>query len=457
MEKAKIKRKIAWKIATVALALALIASLFFSSFETYEAAQATASPSMPTATVSGSGGVFPGAPDYTIFSYANGTGTYYAAKNQYGQVINSWTSTNASALFNRVSQNLVDGQTVFVKEGTYSGIDQPILAYGHNNIRFTGDKGALLKAGTKLNNGVIVLSSVSGWIIEGFEINGNAANQSGGLTYPNYANGITLQNCNDCLVENMYLHNLRVYGGNTQGTSKHNGFVNNLITEIGWNGITLGGKSLDYASGNKISHFSDVGVSIHEMRATVKNNVIQTADGTAGDGGNSQWGIAAETGNTNGYNTIIGNTISDVAEGINIAVGVDGNYVSDNTVINWDRNGAYSAGFDIRSNNNTLSGNTLNSASSKGVAIEVLGNHTDLRGTNLNVAEKGIIVESNANYNNIFLSKITTGPGGYVGILFKQGSTHNSAWLNDVTQVTGSPPISDSGSNNNVTMNIGYP
>lgn len=94
----------------------------------------------PTSTVTLSGGPQPGAPTYTIFSEvaANGTTIYYA-KNAYGAI--SWSSTNASYVFNSALNSANGIGTVMVKPGRYTLTNSitPIAGNTFNAMSLVGE------------------------------------------------------------------------------------------------------------------------------------------------------------------------------------------------------------------------------------------------------------------------------------------------------------------------------
>ena len=82
----------------------------------------------PTTTFTISPGVYPGAPDYTIWK----EGSNYFAKNKYGEI--EFSGTNASQVINNAASN---GGKIFLCEGTYL-LDAPILLSSYTILEGSG-------------------------------------------------------------------------------------------------------------------------------------------------------------------------------------------------------------------------------------------------------------------------------------------------------------------------------
>lgn len=74
------------KLVSVILCVALCASLFFAGYNYGQGLGGS---------FTISSGIYPGAPTYTIFTETIGGTPWYYAKNAYGAIMNSWSSTNA--------------------------------------------------------------------------------------------------------------------------------------------------------------------------------------------------------------------------------------------------------------------------------------------------------------------------------------------------------------------------
>jgi parallel beta-helix repeat protein len=96
----KINRRSLMKGTVLILIGVLISSCYFV------AADNIGNQNYPTAYNSGGPS---GAYDYLIFTFENATGTYYAAKDSFGRVVDAWTSTNSTELQDTLLATITNG------------------------------------------------------------------------------------------------------------------------------------------------------------------------------------------------------------------------------------------------------------------------------------------------------------------------------------------------------------
>ena len=383
-----------------------------------------------------------------------------------------WYSYNGQLLYNSTSATSViesaigNYSTVTIKSGSYT-VSTQIYFSGISNIDLIFDKGAKLTAGTNLNLAVIYLNACNNWLIQGGEINGNAANQNAGTGYPNWANGIQAYACNNVLITQMNIYNCKIFGVFFDGNGaspfgSHNGLTYSNLTSNLWNGAEVSWSTYCYFDHNEISHSSDVGISSFANYTSITNNYIHDLDQTSGGGGNSQVGVYIEAQDPEYayFDTIAGNTIVNVAEGIKVTAGSNHTQVGpDNTIVNYDRNTAYLPAIDIGSVYNQVVGNIVKQETTgTGPAIDIFANYTEVASNRIYLnAQKGIRVNSPSNHNSFHDNLIKTGTGGYVGIWLISGATYNQVFENDVSLATDTPKINNAGGATNlVWRNIGF-
>lgn len=123
--------------------------------------------------------------DYTIFTWTNNTGTFYGAKNQYGQLMVSWTSTNAEITFADV---MASNTNIYVSTGTY-GFDTQLHVVGLTNFQLTAGFGTIIQRPDNTNYTnydrtdayyypMAIIENCSNFIISGFSFDGNAGNNA---------------------------------------------------------------------------------------------------------------------------------------------------------------------------------------------------------------------------------------------------------------------------------------
>jgi hypothetical protein len=240
---------------------------------------------------------------------------------------------------------------------------------------------------------------------------------------------------------------------------------NSLFTYNGWNGITVGGGSIDCnVLDNEVAHSSDVGISTYGDSTIISGNYVHdcdTMDGSPIVGGavqlnNSHWGIGLEAGvnlhvtknvveNCAGIGICLGagsdaladfNTITNC--GVGISTGNTGyNTITQNTIINWhndERFGISSGIVVVYGTDNTVSFNTLSCDSA---------------------TEAKSIVLDNTNYAFVLNNTITTDtsiqPWNSAGV--QVSSTSNSIVLGNIIQARNGVVIGSDSSNNNVYQN----
>lgn len=80
-----------------------------------------------------------GAYDYMIYTFQNDTNTYYAAKNSFGDNIDSWTSTNKTAVLANVTNAASVGSAVYAQNGIF-GTKECSLIVGNGTESLTAGK-----------------------------------------------------------------------------------------------------------------------------------------------------------------------------------------------------------------------------------------------------------------------------------------------------------------------------
>jgi hypothetical protein len=326
-----------------------------------------------------------------------------------------------------------------------------------NNVRLTFEGGSVLFEGSLLGNQGIKLSAVSGWIIEGGELNGNGANQSVNTN----ANGIEINNSTSCLVQNMYIHNWGKFGGAIYNVSDYCGFQNNLLTYNAWNGLNLGNHPTDtnnFAFFNEVAHSSDVGIANFGTNGLCNGNFIHDMDGTTGSSNNSV-GITIENGGGNAFmNTVSNNKIMNIKyTGIYIMGSVNENTIIGNSIYTWDTPGTYQPGINIQGNRNNITGNLLYSITNHGEGIQVTsgGTYNLIQGNYITTPQSVCITISSTSPSNEILNNSCHTTGGYgQGIAVTSGCLSNIIAGNDVRDCT--TPIADGSLVSIIYNNLGY-
>lgn len=135
-----------------------------------------------------------------------------------------------------------NGGEVILLEGQYN-LSAAIVPDSYTVLRFVGR--AILRPINGANISVIATNPgvANAHIrITGAEIDGNKANQTDGM-------GISLQNCQDCQVDNCYIHDVERRGIQVITTSTNNRILDNIIEDTGPY-LGTGGDGLELASGS---------------------------------------------------------------------------------------------------------------------------------------------------------------------------------------------------------------
>jgi hypothetical protein len=275
-------------------------------------------------------------------------GSNYRILNSASTVV--YTSTSSSAAFNRMINLCSNGNNLNIATGTYN-IDASWTIQSLNDITVNFQSGTILNAKNNLNNPIIWLKNVDNCAISGGTFNGNAANQILGT---NYVQGIQLDSCTNCLINNVHITNVRRFGVLIQGPNTDNcGITNSKIDNCWWNGINLGGdlapESNLYAKYNEVSYCSDVGITSYGINDVIAENYVHDMieRGDSGHPGyDSSWAIANEQGGGSGsgsYNLVKNNIINTAKNGVVITRSGAGNLnyvlVSGNNITNCNQNG----------------------------------------------------------------------------------------------------------------------
>jgi hypothetical protein len=209
----------------VLLATGILLGVLFSTIYV----EATAPLSTPVI----SGGPYPGAPTWTIFTEA---GTCYA-KDANGAVAASFTSTNASSTGNLAEDTLTSGGTITFSDGTFN-LDAPIIV-DHNNVKIVLSAGTVLYSTNTVNSfplneggspGVmydsIVVTHANYFSLSGGKFDGYGGND--------YYYGIMLQHTFGANIKDVTFTRARVGGGvyfdseNTWFTVTDSIFINGM-------------------------------------------------------------------------------------------------------------------------------------------------------------------------------------------------------------------------------------
>ncbi len=348
-----------------------------------------------------------------------------------------WASTNSSAVFKNVIDNVSSGGHISIKAGTYN-LNGSIIATSKNGITLSFENGAALYVANGMNKQAVILTSCANWIIEGITINGNSANQAEDTVV-----GVEFVNCTNCAVKDAIIDDCNVYGFNTYG-GNGNGIQDSKVTRCDWNCIQLGYYGNEeglYAIHNEAAYCSDVGITTYGIGSLIEGNYVHDTNGTDGFS-MARWGIGVEGG---GQNIIAHNTIERVNYGIYINVG-DSNVVSENQLINWSTVETWKNAIRIQTNNNLISKNTLNSTDATAMGIYIAaGDNNQIKDNNIVQCANYVISDSGTNTR-------ISGNDGYnpVGaIALPLGGTSNTTivdsgvtatWVNGTTYTCSQSP-----------------
>ncbi len=404
-----------------------------------------------------------------------------------GQIV--FQSTDSSRVFTNVVRNCSAGNTINVEKGTYMATTTWTMN-NLNSVTLHFDDGALLTVANGLNAPAICLDNCNNCVISGITVDGNAANQNvnsppvgpyGGMY--GTIDGVLIMSSNNCYVTGANIYNCRQFGFYTflfSGTSNNNvGIVNSIITNCGWNGITLGWDGAEYglyATGNDVSYCSDVGISAQGSSCSIRDNYVH--DITTNTGSNSaHWGLAEEGGSGSIFS---GNVVARCSIGLEAAapsVTFIGGSVSDCTYCCQSyasgssavfrniqvSNYAYRA-FQISGANNIIENcNIMNADPAPYLqAIEIFGGN-NARVSNCILQNSGgntaIQVDNGAGNVVIQTNQVL---GGFVyGIVISSGSEGTTVTGNSLSGCTTlwngvQLSITDSGTATKITANTGY-
>jgi parallel beta-helix repeat protein len=261
----------------------------------------------PTTPFVMSGGVYPGAPSFTVWGEA---GTYYA-KNQYGAI--SFASTNISLLTEQIRVAIPYGGIVKYLKGTYALSHSYYV--GDNTVIEGEGTSTIFTLANTVNAPVFIshdwVSTNYGLEIKNIQINGNSAGQGLG-TYV----GINLVNCWNAKITNTYIINCRSHAIS---------ILDSRFVKI--SGNTIVGNNGD---GVQLWNKGDYGVGLYSCE--VSNNFIEN---------NSDTGIVSIRA---AANKILGNTVISSGEnGILLDCAtqniVDGNFVIASSRVTATRSG----------------------------------------------------------------------------------------------------------------------
>lgn len=172
------------KTASLLLIISLLCSAFFAAGISY-AQSGIGNQKYPTGYSTGGPS---GAYDYLVFTFTNNTGTYYAAKDSFGKIIDAWTSTNASYVFTQAINN---GRT-FISSGQYYINNTIVLTSTAIYVEGAGNGNAGISTNTELILGANAncdmfqfQQSPSGFVVlpyfAHFKCTGNYEQQDGGF------------------------------------------------------------------------------------------------------------------------------------------------------------------------------------------------------------------------------------------------------------------------------------
>jgi parallel beta-helix repeat protein len=353
--------------------------------------------------------------NYLVFQ--NSTANYL--ENKQGQIIMS--SSDPTAVINAAITDAASGDSILVEAGTYV-LSNPIgasVSTSAENVTLTFAQRAIITVPANFGTGlsgyvaIMTLHNLVGWTIQAGEINGNAVNQNYSVTDPAVAGshqkgtGIYMGSLTNCIIQNMYIHDCRIYGIITWGCSGCK-ILNNHITGCGANGITTEDDTL--VQGNLVEHCNDVGISIYGTNCQVINNTCQNGGypcaGWAGANHTAFGGIVTEGGGMN--DLIEGNTVIGAGTAINV-----GGDVAQNTY-------------------NIIRNNIITGATSAGMVLyQSGGDYNTITGNNISVVSggwAGIVIGTDTSYSsyNTVKGNTISDAGTTVGIWIYVNSDNNN-------------------------------
>lgn len=397
--------------------LIALAAIFIVALPSISAAPSSDATTQTSALINTSGIVTPFAQPYSYLIGIFSNNTYYCVNGTSDQYITALSSTNAARIINNVIAIATSGNTILLSAGIYT-INSSIVSHGKNNISLMGEHGTILQYASDFASAIIYLTAASNWVISGLTLDGSLSQAT-----PSFQSvwqvGIRLQDCVNVEVENNYINEFRVYGIWTLSsyptiTSYGGSIHNNVITNCGWNGITIGG-SLGETSGirvysNDVSGSSDVGITIYGEDNMIYENNVSSCLSIYGQG-------SANSGN-----------------GIDVEEGTD-NVISNNVVTNC--NASYCAWYeglpDPVSFNTFANDSSINSTSDKAAFILNAPNNYIQGGTvvNWNTRAVWIANASNCVVQNLEITKTIHTAGWNVGIGLDWQSSNNVTLSNN--------------------------
>jgi parallel beta-helix repeat protein len=270
---------------------------------------------------------------------------------------NVYNSSNPVSAFSTACSYVDSGGNLTISNGTYTGASSFEMNY-RDNIYLRGEGEVTLTINNWVNDTVLLLDHSNGCNITNINIDGNKANQKVPSPYETI-NGITFAYSDFNIIDNCFLNNSK-RSGIESFDSENMTIQNSLFTYNGWNGITVGGGSVNCSViNNDVSHSSDVGISVYGTYTTVRDNYVHdcdTMDGSPIAAGseilnNSHWGIGTEDDGTGTYlynNTVLNcRAIGIVLGGSGTGCTVEANNITRSAI----GIGIDNAGLDIVKNN----------------------------------------------------------------------------------------------------------
>lgn len=187
-------------------------------------------------------------------------------------------STNASRVFNWAIGNLTSGGEIFIKAGTYT-LTASIVDAGVNDIYIKMEKGAKLDLTADISF-VFHLTSVSGWVIDGGEIDGNKDVRTTGT-------GVYLSNAPNSEIKNVYIHDTNERGIVVGSESHYVSVYHNNLTDIGDDtgdtGINIDSSNYPEVTHNILKTIAGIGiVPEYAIGGKINHNTLLLV-GTAGE------------------------------------------------------------------------------------------------------------------------------------------------------------------------------
>lgn len=150
-----------------------------------------------------------GAYDYLIFTFENATDTYYAAKDSFGRVVDSWTSTDAATTLNTT---FAQGGVIYISEGIYVNTFTPSIRVAGTTVKGAGIHSTILTIPDNVTHNVLGINGTYGVTVSDLQINGNAENNNEQTNLDTSLNGLKLTYCTNCTIQNIYVTNVYEHG-----------------------------------------------------------------------------------------------------------------------------------------------------------------------------------------------------------------------------------------------------